>query len=49
MDEETKDVTHQKQHPENSSSGDQLDPNNDSPYAQHYIQKKYTQQTGQST
>ena len=48
MDEESKDVTHQKQHSKKPASDDQQDPNNDIPYAQHYSLEKHTQQTERS-
>lgn len=48
-DEDKKDKSHQRQHPERSSSDEQLDLNNNVPYAQHYTHETHTQLTGQST
>jgi hypothetical protein len=47
--EDKKDEHHRRQHPKRSSSDEQLDPNNDIPYVQHYTREKHTQMTNQPT
>jgi hypothetical protein len=45
--EERKDVTHQRSHPEILECGERQGPNNDIPYAQSHGQGRHTEQTVQ--